>query len=263
MDTTGNAYLTGSTSSDDFPTTGGAYQTSVVNSCSPDPCPNGFATKLNVTGTALVYSTFLDGSNSDGGGGITVDGSGNAYVTGYTASSDFPSAGPAPRAYGGGNDAFVTKLNATGTALVYSTFGGGAADDEGRALALDASGNVYMTGSTTSANFPTLSAFQTTLKGTRDAFITKLNGAGSAIVYSTYLGGNDTDQSTADRGHSASETGNGTSVATSRPSTTAGATASPSNSMPRAMAWAMRPFWAAAITMLCITWRKMRITISM
>jgi hypothetical protein len=142
----------------------------------------------------LAYSTFLGGWSSDAGLGIAVDAEGNAYVTGFTNSADFPvTPGVIDPTFSGGfqdYDAFVTKLNATGTALVYSTFLGGAADDLGRAIAIDDAGNAYVTGSTDSADFPTTSdTIDPTYNGGQDAFVTKLNSAGSAILYSTFLGG--------------------------------------------------------------------------
>jgi hypothetical protein len=184
VDTFGAAYVTGETHSTGFPTTPGAFQTSYGGGY------DAFVTELNPTGTALVYSTYLGGTGDDVGRGIAVDGAGNAYVTGYTDSADFPTtAGAFQAAFGGGYDAFVTKLNATGTALVYSTYLGGTHWDEGWGIAVDAVGDAYVTGYTESTDFPTTTgAFQTTFGG-GDAFVTKLNATGTALVYSTYLGG--------------------------------------------------------------------------
>jgi hypothetical protein len=197
VDGLGNAYLTGQTSSIDFPTTLGAFQTSFGGGGGINPL-DAFVTKLNPLGSApLVYSTFLGGSSNDVGTGIAVDGLGNAYVTGYTGSTNFPTTpGAFQTTYGGGVDAFVTKLNPLGSApLVYSTFLGGSSGDQGRGIAVDGSGNAYVTGFTGSTNFPTtLGAFQTSYGGNGDAFVTKLNPAGSApLVYSTYLGGSNED----------------------------------------------------------------------
>ncbi|MCG3116314.1 MAG: SBBP repeat-containing protein [Candidatus Manganitrophus sp. SA1] len=138
----------------------------------------------------LSYSTYLGGSGVDSGRSIAVDAAGNAYVTGWTASADFPiSAGAAQNHLGGAGDVFVAKLNAAGNALVYSTYLGGNDRDEGRGIAVDASGNAYITG-ITAMNFPTTEgAFQTVWQGGHDAFVAKLNPAGDALVYSTYLGG--------------------------------------------------------------------------
>ncbi|HEX8600590.1 MAG TPA: SBBP repeat-containing protein [Chloroflexia bacterium] len=140
----------------------------------------------------LPYSTYLGGNGSDGGSGIAVDASGNAYVTGSTDSTNFPTLNPY-QGYQGGGDAFVTKLGASGSALVYSTYLGGNGSDEGYDIAVDASGNAYVTGSTDSTNFPTLNPYQG-YQGYIDAFVTKLNASGSALVYSTYLGGNSNEE---------------------------------------------------------------------
>ncbi|MBF0568335.1 MAG: SBBP repeat-containing protein [Nitrospirae bacterium] len=186
VDSSGNAYVAGQTASTDFPTTTGAYQTTLKGST------DAFITKLNATGTALVYSTYLGGSGNDSGTGIAVDSSGNAHVTGQTASTDFPiTTGAYQTTLKGSTDAFITKLNATGTALVYSTYLGGSGSDSSAGIAVDSSGNAYVTGTTYSTNFPvTTGAYQTTLKSEfNNAFITKLNATGTALVYSTYLGG--------------------------------------------------------------------------
>ena len=120
--------------------------------------------------------------------GIAVDSAGNAYVTGYTVSTDFPTANALFPTSGGPQDAFVTKLNPAGSALVYSTYLGGSGSDTGSAIAVDSSGNAYVTGSEFT-NFPTANALFAANGGGIDAFVTKLNAAGSALVYSTYLGG--------------------------------------------------------------------------
>jgi len=152
-------------------------------------------TKLNPTGTALVYSTYLGGTGNDAGYGIAVDTAGNAYVTGVTYSTDFPTTtGAFQTTFGGGyGEAFVTKLNPTGTALVYSTYLGGTGSDIGGGIAVDTAGNAYVTGSTGSTFPTTAGAFQTTFGGVYDAFVTKLNPTGTALVYSTYLGGTGND----------------------------------------------------------------------
>jgi hypothetical protein len=200
VDSAGNAYLTGYTASTDFPTTPGAFQ----------PTYGGnnnyvaFVTKVNPAGSALVYSTFLGGSVHDKGLGIAVNADGNAYVFGFTASTDFPTTPEAFQpTHGGRVDAFVTRLNSEGSALVYSTYLGGSDTDAGNAIAVDAKGNAYLTGDTRSTDFPTTAgAFQPTFVGgpfdelgerVRDAFVTKLNPTGSALIYSTFLGGNGSD----------------------------------------------------------------------
>ncbi len=150
----------------------------------------------------LLYSTFLGGSGGDRGRDIAVDGAGSAYLTG-TTSSDFPTtAGAFDTTYNGGNfDAFVTKLEAGGAALGYSSYLGGSGIDEGYGLALDGAGNAYLTGDTHSADFPTTAgAFDTTFNGGGfDAFVTKLDAAGAALGYSTYLGGSGGDLGWASR----------------------------------------------------------------
>jgi hypothetical protein len=193
VDAGGNAYVTGLTDSPDIPTTPGAFRTTPVGTDEFDT----FAMKLNATGTALVYSTYLGPA---GGSAITVDPAGNAYITG-NANGDYPTTpGAFQTAYGGGGDAFVTKLNSTGTALVYSTFLGGSSFDVGSEIAIDSAGNAYVTG-VTGPGFPvTPGAFQTLSNGGTDAFVTKLNATGTVAVYSTFLGG------------SGSDTGNGIAV---------------------------------------------------
>jgi len=151
-------------------------------------------TKPLVIDPVLVYSTYLGGTGEEGAEAISVDAFGNAYVTGYTLSSDFPTASALQSTPGGDRDVFVAKLNAAGSAIVYSTFLGGSHYEEAADLAVDSSGNVYVTGVTSSSDFPTANSFQpisdngaATRNG--DAFVTKLNATGSALIYSTYLGG--------------------------------------------------------------------------
>ena len=200
VDSSGNALVTGSTESTNFPTTSGAFQTS---NATTDPhcrhCTDAFVTKLNSAGSGLVYSTYLGGSSRDVGQGIAVDSSGNAFVTGFTTSTNFPTTPGAfqtVQAAFASVDAFVTKLNATGSGLVYSTYLGGGFTDRAFGIAVDSSGSAYVTGQTDSTDFPTTpGAFQTvqTAFPTLDAFVTRLNSAGSGLVYSTYLGGSDSD----------------------------------------------------------------------
>src|SRR5437762_855403 len=190
VDASGNAYVTGVTSASNFPTVnalqstyGGGYN-------------DAFVIKLNPTGSALVYSTYLGGSDYDQAYRIAVDASGNACVTGYTGSTNFPTtAGAFQTTIGGLNqNAFVTKINPSGAALVYSTYLGGSGEDIGYGIAVDGSGNAYVTGEAGSTNFPsTAGAFQTAIGGYSDAFVSKLNPGGSALVYSTYLGGSGED----------------------------------------------------------------------
>jgi hypothetical protein len=192
VDAAGSAYVTGFTFSSNFPGTAG----SSIQSTSGGSM-DAFVTKLNPTGTALVYSTYLGGSGSEVGYGIAVDASGSAYVTGTTGSLNFPgTAGSLIQSTMGSFDtAFVTKLNPTGTAIVYSTYLGGSSGDRANGIAVDAAGSAYVTGHTFSSNFPvTAGSFSQSLVSGRDAFVTKLNPAGTALVYSTYLGGNGADE---------------------------------------------------------------------
>ena len=203
LDGSGNAYVTGPVIpllenggySPDFPVTPGAFQTTAS-----DNRP-AFITKLNTTGTALLYSTYLseNGSNSTVYGedtyGIAVDVFGDAFVTGLTSYSGFPVTNGAfqIKYKASGYTALVTCLNPTGTALIYSTFLGGTMGDLATAIAVDASGSAYITGSTLSSDFPvTEAAFQTTdpLNGSSHTFVTGLNSTGTALLYSTYFGGN-------------------------------------------------------------------------
>src|SRR5438132_548275 len=154
------------------------------------------ATKPLIIDPVLVYSTYLGGSGSDASSGIAVDTQGNAYVTGVTRSSDFPTtAGAFQTTFGGLINAFVTKLNPTGTALLYSTYLGGFGSNQGFAIAVDTLGNAYVTGGAV-RDFPTtLGAFQPAFGGGFfDAFVTKLNPTGTALVYSTFLGGSNDDE---------------------------------------------------------------------
>jgi len=201
VDASGDAYVTGETSSTDFPTTPGAFQTTYGGGpCQGDfACGDKYVSKLNATGSALIYSTYLGGSGADWGSGIAIDGMGNAYVTGETESPDFPiTPGAFQTTSKGGGNAFVSKLNATGSALIYSTYLGGSDTDRGNGIAVDASGNAYVAGTTSSADFPsTPDAFQATYGGDVDTFLSKLKGDGSSLLYSTYLGGSGGDTSAA------------------------------------------------------------------
>ncbi|MGH9663207.1 MAG: SBBP repeat-containing protein, partial [Bryobacteraceae bacterium] len=158
---------------------------------------DAFLAKLNPAGSALVYSTYLGGGNIDSGSAVAIDPAGNAYIVGTTFSTNFPTKNPFQAAKGSQQDAFVAKINPGGTAWVYSTYLGGNNVDEGYGIAVDATGNAYVTGYTASTNFPLQSPFQSSNNASVDAFVTKLNPAGSALVYSTYLGGTGTDYGTA------------------------------------------------------------------
>jgi hypothetical protein len=188
VDSLGNAYVTGGTTSTNFPT---------MNALQPaygGGDGDGFVAKISPSGSALVYSTYLGGNGADNGGyGIAVDSTGNAYVAGITESTDFPTMNPLQPTYGGGQDAFVAKLNPSGSAFVYSTYLGGSKDDVGLGIAVDSLGNAYVTGYANSANFPTFNPLQPALAGLQDAFAAEINPTGSAFLYSTYLGGSGAD----------------------------------------------------------------------
>jgi hypothetical protein len=180
VDKSGDAYVTGNSDSTNFPTTPGSLQPVMG-------AGRAFVSELNSNGSALVYSTYLGGPAATAyASGIAVDGSGNAYVTGWTPSANFPTT-PGAFATGSAGGAFVAKLNATGSALVYAAQLG---DGKGSGIAVDGSGNAYVTGIAISPDFPTTAgAFQTTFGTSTDAFVTELNAAGTALVYSTRLGG--------------------------------------------------------------------------
>lgn len=196
VDSLGNAYVTGQTTSSDFPVTPGAYQTTCVG-CSSS-LSDAFALKLSSTGT-LMYSTLLGGSGADEASAIRVDANGNAHIVGSTSSSDFPTAKPLPspnNSLQGQQNAFVAEINTNGTSLLASTYLGGSSTDTGYGIAVDSTGT-YVTGQTTSNNFPTVSAVQSTFGGISDAFVSKLTPAGSSLIYSTYLGGTQSDTASA------------------------------------------------------------------
>src|SRR5712692_2932561 len=191
VDSAGKVYLTGVTTSINFPT---------VNAIQPtlhSPYGNAFVTKINAGGTALVYSTYLGGSSSEDGEGIAVDPGGNVYVAGGTTSADFPIVNAIQPVLNGFGDAFVTKINPAGSALLYSTYLGGSNGEGARGIASDSAGNAYVTGITESPDFPTLNAIQPAYAGNRDLFVTSINAAGTAFIYSTYLGANKDDEANA------------------------------------------------------------------
>ena len=184
-DAAGNAYVVGFTDALDFPTTPGAYDTTPGNG-------EAFITKIRADGTGLIYSTYLGGSGNDSALALAVDAGGNAYLSGFTLSSDFATtAGAWDTSYAGGgvSDAFVTKLNPTGTGLIYSTYLGGSFEDDGSGVAIDASGNAYVTGNTRSNDYPIVAGgFQTTKDANSDAFVTKLSANGTSLIHSNFLG---------------------------------------------------------------------------
>ncbi|HKE21588.1 MAG TPA: SBBP repeat-containing protein [Bryobacteraceae bacterium] len=187
VDSVGNTYVTGGAGSTNFPTTN-PFQNTLKGA------EDVFVTKINPSGSAKLYSTYLGGGGPDEGHGIAVDAQGNVYVTGSTGSLDFPTKGAVQSAQAGSGDAFLAKLNATGSALVYSTYLGGIGEDTGSGVAVDSAGNAYVVGSTFSADFPTTHAFQAAKGAQQDAFVAKMNPGGTAWVYATYLGGNNVDQ---------------------------------------------------------------------
>jgi hypothetical protein len=185
-DSAGNAYVTGTTYSTDFPTMNPLQPTNGGAS-------DAFVAKIDPTGSALAYSTYLGGNGDDSGSGITVDSAGNAYVDGYTGSTDFPTKNPLQAANAGSYDAFVAKIDATGSALIYSTYLGGGTSDYASGIAVDSAGNAYVNGTTASGDFPTKNPLQAATGGNEDTFVAKINPTGSALVYSTYLGGSGND----------------------------------------------------------------------
>lgn len=190
VDTNGNAYITGTTSSTDFPVTSGTVQSNLRSTHS-----NAFISKLSANGAVLLYSTYLGGSGAAGdiANGIAVDSQGDAYVTGSTSSADFPVVNPLQGTLNSAStNAFVSELNPTATALLYSTYlgGSGANGDSAASIAVDSSGSAYVTGMTSSKDFPLQGPIQNMLKSAGSTgFVTKLSPSGSALVYSTYLGG--------------------------------------------------------------------------
>jgi Abnormal spindle-like microcephaly-assoc'd, ASPM-SPD-2-Hydin/Beta-propeller repeat len=199
VDSTGNAFISGTTTSNDFPTTSGSFQSQCPNSGSSYKCLSAFVTKLDPTGSSIVYSTYLGSPSPYASSGpvsstnaIAVDSAGEAYVAGRTVSKTFPTtpgafqtAGPQPQTGIG----FVSKLNATGSGLVFSTYIGGSGNDGLTSIVLDSSGNAYVAGYAGSLDFPTTSgAYQTSSGGSGEGIVAKFSSSG-ALVYSTYLGG--------------------------------------------------------------------------
>src|SRR5262249_39393736 len=186
IDSGGAAYLTGSTAAANFTVTNPVQLANRGNS-------DVFVTKINSSGSALVYSTYLGGSGLDHGQDIAVDQAGNPYLTGVTSSTDFNTRQPLQPNNRGGGDAFIAKLNVAGSDLVYSTYFGGGGNDAGNSIAVDGAGAAYVTGITGSTNLPVQTPLQPSNRGAEDAFIVKVNAAGSAVVYATYLGGSGSD----------------------------------------------------------------------
>jgi hypothetical protein len=194
--TTGDAVFTGTATSGNFPTTPGVIKPQLCNN-TPGSC-NGifysgsYVVKLTATGS-IVYSTLFDAGFAD----VTLDASDNAVLAGSAGSGAPTTAGAYQPASSGGTDGYIAKLNPTGTApLVYGTFlGGGLQSDRINSIAIDAAGSFYVTGQTQNTAFPTTAgAFDQTYNGGEDAFVTKFNPAGTALVFSTFLGGSAKDQ---------------------------------------------------------------------
>lgn len=188
VDSSGNTYVTGYTTSSDFPT---------VNAYNPHYSGEHgdiFIFKLNAAGNELLYSTFIGGSERDAGISIDIDSSGNAYVTGETASTDFPTVNAFDESLDGSSDCFVLKLNATGNGLLYSTYIGGILDDHGQDIILDEEENMVISGNTISIDFPIKNAYDITHNGDIDCFLLKLNSTGNNLEYSTYIGGSESDK---------------------------------------------------------------------
>ncbi|MFX0091805.1 MAG: SBBP repeat-containing protein [Candidatus Hodarchaeota archaeon] len=191
VDTNGNSYITGYTQSTDFPTMN-AYQSNISGNY------DTFVTKLNIAGNGLVFSTYLGGSGFDWVHGIAVDSTGNSYVAGNTDSSDFPVFNAYDNTHGGGEDVFISKINATGNGLGYSTYLGGGTDERGWSIAVDDAGNSYIAGRTQSSDFPTQNAYDDSYNGASysfggDAFVTRINTMGDELGFSTFLGGSEDD----------------------------------------------------------------------
>src|SRR6185312_15592804 len=194
VDTAGSAYVTGNTSSTNFPLF------NPIQNFFAGGFPDGdaFVTKFSPAGTTLAYSTYLGGGDNDVASSIAIDGNGNAYVTGSTGSSNFPVLNAFQVSYGGNGDAFLSKVNPGGTALVYSTYLGGTNNESGNDVALDSALHAHVAGTTISTNFPIFNALQGTYGGgPADAFVTKFNVAGTLSLYSTFFGGSNSDRANA------------------------------------------------------------------
>jgi hypothetical protein len=189
FDTNGNAYVAGETESNDFPNTTGALDNDLTN------YRDAFVTKINPTGTALVYSTYLGGSSSESAEDIAVDSNGNAYVTGLTSSADFHNTtGAFDNTYNGNNDVYLTKLNSAGSAVTWSTFIGGTGQDWGREIELGSDGSIYVAAAVLSSDFPvTADAYNNVSNGGQDVVVMKMKSDGSSLLYSTYFGGTSHD----------------------------------------------------------------------
>ena len=187
LDAEGAVHLVGTTLSSNFPVV------NPIETNAGNPDLDAFVAKISPTGTSLVYSTYLGGDDEDRGGGIAVDTAGSAYVCGSTRSTDFPTVSPYQTDQGHGPDAFISKLSASGTSLVYSTYLGSTGEDGAADIAVTGGGEAVVAGYTNSADFPRMNPFQNVLRGELDCFVTKLSSTGTALRFSTYLGGSDYD----------------------------------------------------------------------
>jgi hypothetical protein len=185
VDAQGNTYIVGYTASSDLP---------VVNALQPNAAGQGdaFVAKFDSSGQP-VYITYLGGSYLDFGSKIAADNSGNAYVTGWTGSTNFPSVNAFQPNYAGAWDDFVAKISADGSTLIYSSYLGGTNEEDVGGIAVDSAGSAYVTGVTQSTDFPVMNAYQQNLWGPNDIFVTKIDPSGFSLVYSTYLGGDITE----------------------------------------------------------------------
>jgi centrosomal CEP192-like protein/beta-propeller repeat-containing protein len=206
VDSSGQAYIAGFTNSLDFPTAGPLQGSNGGGACGttafPAPCYDAFVAKLNASGSNLVYSAYLGGTGDDFASSIAADSNGNAYVGGLTSASNFPvTYGTLQTSYGGGPfDGFVAKINPTGSSLIYSTYLGGSGEDHVNGIAIDGSGDAYLAGQTNAANFPVKGGFEAQYTAAScgsalsnascfEGFVSELNPTGTALVYSSYLGG--------------------------------------------------------------------------
>ncbi len=196
VDGAGQAYVTGYTECADFPASAGPGYDTTFNGIRD--VGDAFVVKLNSTGTQLIYATFLGGASYDWSEDLTVDGVGQAYITGDTYSADFPAVfGPGyDLGLNGGQDGFVVKLDMTGTRLIYATFLGGATWDASSSVAVDTVGQAYVTGLTWSSDFSAVDGpgYDITFNGRGDAFVIKLNAAGDRLLYATFLGGENSEE---------------------------------------------------------------------
>ena len=188
VDSAGAAYIIGKSESTDFPMVNPIYGSNAGNY-------DAVIAKIDVTGTAIVYSTYLGGYKYDLGRSIAVNSIGEAYITGWTYSPDFPMLNPIQASKNGRGDAFVAKIDSAGASLIYSTYLGGNDRDSSKSIAIDGYGNAYIAGWTYSTDFPTQNPIQGSFGGVRDVFVAKIDSAGASLIYSTYLGGSDVDGS--------------------------------------------------------------------